>query len=755
MSSPNRNANLPDGAFITTFNGKRCTARPRNGNKSKSNNQQRASTSTSHSTSTTHSTTRSTPPPQVSSSPPPPPAVATLAPAPPPPPPPPPQTTPPPPPPPPAVLTTSSASTTSSSLPPPPPPPPPPPVVNTPSSNPLPLQQTQAPPAPVVSSPPPPPPPPPVPAVSTSSSSQPPIVDAEPPATIPTFQNIPAIPAQSSPPTPAQIFPPASSFSSSSSIPAPVVLPPVPVTSQTDANAVPTPTPSQAPPAFFSNISPSPSPTSSAGAGAGAIAPSPPLNPGTAAGEAGTGNDAPTTSQAPASSSRSGGVATPVVIASSVVGAVAVIGLLGFLLWFWRKRLLKKRRSTLLTPLSTDPSFREKSSYVIDRGSLGPTPRSAKLKAALGYNFQRFRGQFGGLVSRNRDSGSTNDRAQFMNISQHSRNSSSLSNHGGPRDVVTTKDRVKDWWERLTADMKFNWRLRGDRNVEKDPFASARNMSERKAAAPGQPDFLTLLGMDDREVEREAQRRRVSRNQGSAGSADHFLGGLGLNFDNASADPFSDINALPHNSAKPAPLAVANPSNGNGNNPFSDANAISAPAAARKPSSTYVADVRRSRGTSVGGTTTRPPSGSTYSPRLDSMYRDSMQSVESFATRRNKFRSDPFDLERPELLGSSLGSSSGGRLTQASSNYSQVGGGAPRVPGNAHTRADSFSSKYSSGVSMDGWSDPGPDVGPSSGPGYRNEGAESPVAGYRAGEQKKNVVRRPSGGSQNSVGKAL
>ncbi|OHF04384.1 hypothetical protein CORC01_00236 [Colletotrichum orchidophilum] len=753
MSSPNRNANLPDGAFITTFNGKRCTARPRNGNKSKSNNQQRASTSTSHSTSTTHSTTRPTPPPQVSSSPPPPPAVATLPPAPPPPPPP--QTTPPPPPPPPpAVLSSSSASTTSSSLPPPPPPPPPPPV-NTPSSKPLPLQQTQPPPAPVVSSPPPPPPPP-VPAVSTSST--PPIIDAEPPATIPTFQNIPNFPVQSSPPTPAQIFPPASS---SSSIPTPAVLPPVPATSKTDANAVPTPTPSQAPPAFFSNISPSPSPTNSAGAGAGGVAPSPPLKPGTAAGEAGTGNNAPSTSQAPASSSRSGGVATPVVIASSVVGAVAVIGLLGFLLWLWRKRVLKKRRSTLLTPLSTDPSFREKSSYVIDRGSLGPTPRSAKLKAALGYSFQRFRGQLGGLVSRNRDSSSTGNRPQFMNITQHSRNNSSLSNHGSPRHVVTTKDRVKDWWERLTADMKFNWRLRDDRNAEKDPFTSARNMSDRKAAAPGQPDFLTLLGMNDREVEREAQRRRVSRNQGSAGSADHFLGGLGLNFENASANPFSDMNALPHDSAKPAPLVVVNPGNGNGNgngsdnNPFSDANAISAPAAARKPSSTYVADVRRSRGTSVGGATTRPPSGSTYSPRLDSIYRDSTQSVESFATRRNKFRSDPFDLERPELLGSSLGSSGGSRATQASSNYSESGGGAPRVPGSAHTRADSFSSKYSSGVSMDGWSDPGPDVGPSSGPGYRNEGAESPVAGYRSGDQKKIIGRRPSGGSQNSVGKAL
>ncbi|TID04227.1 hypothetical protein CH35J_002275 [Colletotrichum higginsianum] len=428
------------------------------------------------------------------------------------------------------------------------------------------------------------------------------------------------------------------------------------------------------------------------------------------------------------------------------IGAVAVLGLFGFLLWLWRKRLLKKRRSTLLTPLSTDPRFRhtENTPYVIDRGSLGPTPRSAKLKAALGYNFQRFRVQLGGLVSRNRDSSSARDRSQFMNVSQHSRNSSSWSNHTGPRDVVTTKDRIKDWWERLTADMKFNWRLRGDRIVEKDPFAPTRDMQDRNAAMGGQPDFLTLLGMDDTEVQREAQRRRLSRGQGSAGSADHFLGGLGLNFENAAANPFSDVNALPHDSAKPAPLAVANI----GNDPFSDANAISAPAAAVKPPSTYVVDVRRSRGTSFGGGTTRPPSGSTYSPRLESMYRDSMQSVESFATRRNKFRSDPFDLERPELLGS--------RTTQASSNYNQGGGGgggAPRVPGSAHTRADSFSSKYSSGVSMDGWSDPGPDVGPSSsGPSYRHE-AESPVAGYRPGEQK--AGWRPSGGSQNSVGKAL
>ncbi|KAK2064072.1 hypothetical protein LY76DRAFT_123854 [Colletotrichum caudatum] len=679
MSSPNRNGKLPGGAFITTFNGRRCTARPKGGNNTKSNNQQQRSTSTSQSTSTSTSTPEAIPPPQTSAPPP--------------------------------VTTTTAA----------PLPPPPPPSSSTTEPPPALLTTTSA----------------------TPTTSSPSVVDAEPPATIPTFNNIPLIPVQSAPPTTALLPPPASS---SSPVPVPVVLPPpAPGTSQTDADAVPTPPAAETSPAFLSDIQPSPSPTSSAGSGpgVGAIPPSTPLNPGTAAGEASDGS--PVSNGTPSGNSRSGGLATPVVIASSVVGAVVFLGLIGLLIWFWRKRILKRRRSTLLTPLSTEPSFRraEKAPYIIDRASLGPTPRSAKLKAALGYNFQRFLGQLGALASPNRDSGPAGNRSQFMNVSQHRRNSSSLSNHTGPRDVVTTKDRVKDWWERLTADMNFNWRLRGTGNTDNDTFVPARDMKDRKAATGGQPDFLTLLGMDDREVEREAQRRRLSRGRRSAGSADHFLGGLGLNFDNAAANPnpFSDANAVRQDSEKPAPLTVANPDN----DPFSDVNAISAPAAAVKPPSTYVADVRRSRGTSFGGGTTRPPSGSTYAPRLDSMYRDSVQSVESFATRRNKFRSDPFDLERPELLGN--------RTTQTSSNYSQAGSGAPRVPGSAHTRADSFSSKYSSGVSLDGWSDPGPDVGPSNGPNYRYE-TESPVAGYRPGEQRI-IGHRPSGGSQNSVGKAL
>lgn len=63
-----------------------------------------------------------------------------------------------------------------------------------------------------------------------------------------------------------------------------------------------------------------------------------------------------------------------------------------------------------------------------------------------------------------------------------------------------------------------------------------------------------------------------------------------------------------------------------------------------------------------------------------------------------------------------------------------------RKPVGAHVRAESFTSKYSSGVSgtsLRGWADPGPDVGP---------GAK----GGEGGEEE-----RLSGGSRGSVGRAM
>ena len=505
---------------------------------------------------------------------------------------------------------------------------------------------------------------------------------------------------------------------------------------------------------------------------------------GTAAGDAAaatSGSVAPAISLVP--QQQASGPPT-VIIATSVAGGVAVVAIAALLFWLWRSRLRKKRRSTLLTPLDTDPRnfgasratrdlANEKGNYTIDRASLGPTPRSEKMKAALGYSFKRLRGNLsvafsnksgsGPGVNMNRGNSQFLDSTSMMN--QHARSGSGLSASGSSKaGEPTSKDRFFDWFGRLRSDAKFNWRVRNDVNASSDPFAAARDIKEKNAAAGKRPDFLTLLGMNDGEVDREAQRRRLSRS-GSAGS--HFLGGLGLNFESSSsADPFSDANAIrPHDSAKVAPLQMGGipPLQLGRENPFSDANAITGPlGGSNKAPTNYVANVRRSRGQSAGAGGRPSSSGGNggtgvtagFLTRGDSVYnRESVNSVESFGTRRNKFRSDPFDLDRPELLAnrqnvtssnfSTAGDSTAPRLSSNTSGSGlPVVGGPPR---RAHMRGDSFTSKYSSGVSMGDWSDPGPDVGPAA------TRWDSPTDGYRRGER----VRRSSGGSQSSVGKAL
>ncbi|KAM0322426.1 hypothetical protein ACHAQA_009493 [Verticillium albo-atrum] len=457
-----------------------------------------------------------------------------------------------------------------------------------------------------------------------------------------------------------------------------------------------------------------------------------------------TAREAPLiTSPSPGNSSDDGANGmSAAIIAGAVVGGVAFLTICALLFWFWRKNK-KKRRSTLLTPLSTQPpSLRKERPYIFDQESVGPTPRSTKFKAALGYSFMRLRGQVGGVFSfGHRRSSSTvlskeQSQSQYSDLAGHSRNNSAMSNRGAPQAVVVTNhDRAKDWWDRLKMDALFNWRLRNDRPMDPDPFASVREKQSETVNNNAQPDFLTLLGMDEREVEREAQRRRASRKHGSTASMDHFLGGLGLNIDK-NPDPFSDSNALPSEPTRPAPT-----------NPFADSNAIAAPGFAARPGANYIEALRRSRGTSFGGLATRPPSTQApRSPRYDSVYRESGASVDSFATRRNKCRSDPFDLERPDLLLSQGGSEAGdSRASRAS--------GGPKRPWPAHMRSESLQSKYSSGVGSNGWSEPGPDVGLSA-----RWDTDSPTSGYRPGEEPQRQGRRMSGGSQQtqgSVGKAM
>lgn len=428
--------------------------------------------------------------------------------------------------------------------------------------------------------------------------------------------------------------------------------------------------------------------------------------------------------------------------------------------------MLRKRRSTLLTPLSADPGFGRdrQGGYLIERDSIGPTPRSTKVKVALRAQYSRVRGRIARSGSVRSISSTNSGRSvdmnrgnsQFMDTSpvadRGRKNSSALS----PNDEGDSfKDRINAIWSKLRGPKMRDpgW------NENKNDIFAARGLggsmkekeNPRTRPVTNKPDFLTLLNMDDNELDREAQRRRMSRTRG--GSDSSVLGGLNLSF---GQNPFSDVNAITSNSAKPAPFLVSG-----ANNPFSDANAIPGPTYAPQPSS-YVADIRRSRGQSVGTTVdlnqvmdlrvvngvSRPPSGVTTRPGgyESTMYMResavSAASFESFNTRRNKFRSDPFDLE-PLSQGSStfdrsavasstfstVGSSSGGvRFPSTSGSIPighQSGVGSRSAPGGdvirkpvpaAHARENSLgSSKYTSGVSegsMDDWSDPGPDVGP-------------------------------------------
>lgn len=419
-------------------------------------------------------------------------------------------------------------------------------------------------------------------------------------------------------------------------------------------------------------------------------------------------NTSPTSNSAvsmlPSSSGSS--VQSTVAVAGGVIGGVVALSIAAFLIWWWRRRVIKKRRSTLLTPLDATTYRDDKGGpYEINRGSIGPTPMSEKLRAALGYNVKKIRGR---LLSRsgpsvNMDRGTS----QFIEVNNHSRATSSATVDNDPG--VTARERLADWWSRIRYNRNRDNRLSQDTLSIGGGNLNSSSIRSEKPPPSRQPDFLTLLNMDS--DDRDAARRRasLSRPPTSSSAQNQFLGKLDLSFD--SDNPFSDA----HASAKPAPLIVSAT-----NNPFSDTNAIR-DAAGTKPS-TYVADIRRSRGQSVS-------QQQGYAPQQQQQpTRGSVDS--SFAERRNKFRSDPFDLEpRRSFVSSTAG-------TAGSNSDAGV-----RRPAGAHRRGDSFTSKYSSGISMGDWSDPGPDVGP--------------AASREVLPLPEEVEKQKGRGSKGSVGKAM
>ncbi|ROW01785.1 hypothetical protein VPNG_07828 [Cytospora leucostoma] len=409
------------------------------------------------------------------------------------------------------------------------------------------------------------------------------------------------------------------------------------------------------------------------------------------------------------------GSSSTIAIAGGVIGGLAVAGLLAFLLWFWKRRI-QKRRSTLLTPLSADPSFGGEKEETERGDGLRPTPNPSKFKASVRAQYDRFRGREASSASPTYD-----------------------------YSVMTTKERIRKIWAGLRVSQRRGFRTNENR---KDVFAArAIRGGMKEEAKPrarplptNKPDSI----MEDGILDSEAQQRRLSRIRG--GSLGTALGRRALN---SGDDPFSDVNAAKYTSANP-PTHFAT----GADNPFSDANVIGERGYVPKTSS-YVSDVRHSRTRSVDstvalgramrvravdGVTSRPPSNSTTAYAESSLYlRDS---ASSFDTRRNRFRSDPFDLEPlshshttyglTAAVSSDLPTVSRSGIRRDPSNDSQryqqsmgpIGGDLLATEGNiirkpiaaARATYDSLgSSRYTSGVSqgtVDDWPEPGPDIGP-------------------------------------------
>lgn len=320
--------------------------------------------------------------------------------------------------------------------------------------------------------------------------------------------------------------------------------------------------------------------------------------------------------------------------------------------------MAKKRRSTLLTPLSLAPgapssgaSSAKQKHYEIDTASLGPTPRSTKLAAALAFYPKRVgkKLRLSQMPANNQNHNVNMNRgnSQFLDpASTHSRHSSVNSTDG---------NRLQGWWSRIIQDTSSDVLL-------------AQDMAE-KANYPGPAYFPS---MDASRLDRESQLRRMSR----ARSVDSWTDRA------ASPNPFSDLNTIGEGSARQELR-----------NPFADSNSLTPPATAKVAPAPggYAREVQRSRGQSMSyGANPRRARPESFD--VVSFYRDSTATNSSFHARRNKTHSNPFDLEMDGPLPPTGADMRPPRRPVASSIYD-----APR-PGSARTRGDSFTSRYTSGA---------------------------------------------------------
>ncbi|KAM0375323.1 hypothetical protein ACHAPK_003426 [Fusarium culmorum] len=366
----------------------------------------------------------------------------------------------------------------------------------------------------------------------------------------------------------------------------------------------------------------------------------------------------------------------PPMVVGSVLGSILGISMLALVIfWLVRRRKLQRRhRSTLLTPLGARPGAPPGGNlmkYEIDNQSLGPTPRSTKVAASMSANARKFSQRIRQSMSDASHLGVSRGNSQFGQESQamaaaraHSRASSTPGQQpqGG-------------WWSEILGESSIN-----------DPPVVAPPMQQQ--------------GYDGRRT--------------------------------PSPNPFSDANSYaaalpaplreyshsipPHGSMVPPPLHSAR-----GDDPFADGDSIMSPELARQSPTIH------------GGSEQRGPS---MSRNLTPQSTGDNTNLKPQEVWRGKVHSNPFDLELdarvvPSMYGNIQQVP---RHTVASSFYSTAN--APNNNNNNNnnrqyasrqSRADSFTSKYTSGVSSVSEWPPVPPRVPSIYSRYGNDGTDFPV----------------------------
>ncbi|KAM0511787.1 hypothetical protein ACHAPE_009577 [Trichoderma viride] len=170
---------------------------------------------------------------------------------------------------------------------------------------------------------------------------------------------------------------------------------------------------------------------------------------------------------------------------------------------------------------------------------------------------------------------------------------------------------------------------------------------------------------------------------------------LGLSFDHGKLfNPFSDANALMSGKIPPPSSSILT-------NPFTDDNMV-------LPPPVSASNRRRSRGRSLGGI--KSFQAPTVPARPHSVHRESLQSNDSFAQRRDKFRSDPFDLElQSRLAPTPPGIAASSRGSSVYSNNQLL-----------EDNRDSYTSRYISGSSLGDWANGHPGAGAGGASGRRD-----------------------------------